>query len=105
MATKGKNSPEKLLLKMVELEPVEFLGICKILGVDVYKEDLEIEKVENVETDEECGRATGQVNVEIEPKEFADIWNDVCDAVYALNRTRRRTLGQLIYAATKKEKE
>ena len=69
------------------------------------KQSMIQEKVENVETDEECGRATGQVNVEIEPKEFADIWNDVCDGVYALNRTRRRTLGQLIYAATKKEKE
>lgn len=105
MAIKGKNSPEKLLLKMVELEPVEFLGICKILGVDIYKEDLEVKKVKNVEADEEGGRATGQVNIKIKPKEFADIWNDVCDAVCALNRTRRRTLGQLIYAATKKEKE
>ena len=39
------------------------------------------------------------------PREFYEIWCDVCDIIGEMNRTRRRNLGKLIYAATKKDKE
>ena len=92
---KSKNSPENLIVKILELDPIEFLGICKIVGVDVYE-------------DVECGRANDDANVTqeaLQPREFTDIWSDLCDTIEAMNRIRRRNLGRLIYAATKKEKE
>ena len=92
---KSKNSPESLIVKILELDPIEFLGICKIVGVDVYE-------------DVECGQANDDTNVTQEasqPREFTDIWSDLCDTIEAMNRVRRRNLGRLIYAATKKEKE
>lgn len=92
---KSKNSPESLIVKILELDPIEFLGICKIVGVDVYE-------------DVECGQANDDTNTTQEgshPREFTDIWSDLCDTIEAMNRVRRRNLGRLIYAATKKEKE
>ena len=82
----GKNSPEKLLTTLLALEPVEFIGVCKIIGVEVFKENEE-------------------GNSSMEPREFYEIWCDVCDTVGEMNRVRRRNLGKLIYAATKKEEE
>ena len=92
---KSKNSPENLIVKVLELDPIEFLGICKIVGVDVYE-------------DVECGQANDDTNATQEasqPREFTDIWSDLCDTIEAMNRVKRRNLGRLIYAATKKEKE
>ena len=92
---KSKNSPENLIRKTLELDPIEFLGICKIVGVDVYE-------------DAECGQANDDMNATqeaLQPREFTNIWSDLCDTIEAMNRVRRRNLGRLIYAATKKEKE
>ena len=99
---RSKYSPENLVEKILELDAIEFLGICKICGIDVY------EDVENVEEDVECGRPNDDTNTTQEvlhPREFTDIWSDLCDTIEAMNRVRRRNLGRLIYAATKKEKE
>lgn len=95
----GKYSAEKLLVEILALGPVEFVGICKIIGVEIYNTEVEIEK--NVEDGVDCGKATAN----IEPREFYEIWCDVCDTIDGMNRTRRRNLGKLVYAATKKEKE
>ena len=92
---KSKNSPEKLLIGLLSLEPVEFIGICKIIGVEIYKEV----KVEKTEETEESGKT------QMVPREFYEIWCDACDIINEMNRTRRRNLGKLIYAAIKKDKE
>ena len=97
----SKNSPGNLLAEIIKLEPIEFLGICKIIGVDVYTQDT---KVKDVEDDVEGGPATAHVNIDIEPRDFYDVWNDLCDAISQMNRVKRRNLGKLVYAATKKEK-
>ena len=88
-----KNSPENLILELVKLDPIEFLGICKILGVSIYDD-----------ADVECDRPNGEDDVTPAPREFELIWADVCDEIGQMNRVRRRNLGRLIYAATKKEK-
>ena len=97
---RSKYSPESLVEKILELDAIEFLGICKICGIDVYEE--------NVEEDVECGRPNDDTNATqaaSQAREFADIWSDLCDTIETMNRVRRRNLGRLIYAATKKEKE
>lgn len=99
-----KNSPENLLLEIIKLEPIEFIGICKIVGVDVMK-PINTTVEDAAEADEESGRAVSHVKLEVEPREFNDIWEDLCDKLEQMNRVRRRNLGKLVYAATKKEKE
>ena len=86
----SKNSPERLWQELLKLDPVEFLGICKIIGVSVYEED---------ETEENADGAPVK-----KPRDFYDMWNEVCEVINGMKRKRRRTLGELIYAATKKEK-
>ena len=97
----SKNSPENLLAEIIKLNPIEFLGICKIVGVPVLEE---VDVEDDVEVDVEGGRAYEDANATRPPRDFYDIWNDLCDAVGQMNRVRRRNLGRLVYAATKKEK-
>ena len=99
----GRYSPESLLLKILELDAVEFLGICKIIGVPVYKEMEEVDVEETVEETAECGRAIEEPKLP-DPRDFYDIWIDVVDTISKMNRMRRRNLGKLVYPATKKEK-
>ena len=100
---RSKNSPENLVEKILELDAIEFLGICKICGVEVYEQG--VTTFETVEEDVEGGQAIKRANVKLEPREFTDIWSDLCDTIESMNRVRRRNLGRLIYAATKSKKE
>ena len=93
---RSKYSPENLVEKILELDAIEFLGICKICGIDVY---------EDVEEDAECGRANEEAKEMAPARDFYDIWGDVCDTLTDMNRVRRRNLGKLIYAAVKSKKE
>ena len=103
--SKGKNSAEKLLEEVLKLDTVQFLGVCKILGIELVKV-LEVGNLENVVVDEEGGPAHGEVKAKVEPRSFEDIWNDMCDKLEGMNRTQRRNLGKLVYAATRgKDKE
>ena len=81
----GKITTEELLKKIVKLDTVEFLGVCKILGVKLYK-----------------GEPNPENPKDVEARDFADIWGELCDKVDGLNRTRRKNLNRLIKAATKK---
>ena len=92
----NKNSPEAILRQILELDPIEFLGICRIIGVNIYKEIEEAGVEENVEG------APASEKPKQEPRDFVDIWSDVCDTIDAMNRTRRRNLNKLVRAATKK---
>jgi hypothetical protein len=85
----GKNSPENILKKIIKLEPIEFIGICKVLGVKLY--EIGIVSKDGVEIEQ------------TRPREFTDVWSDLCDKVGSLNRTRRRNLARLVNAATSKE--
>lgn len=88
---KGKNSAENLLLTMMKLDPIEFLGICKIIGVEIY----------TTETDDDVEDSkTAQ-----KPRDFSEIWVDVCDTIDGFNRIKRRNLGKLIYAATRNKEK
>ena len=35
----GRNRPEDLLKKITKLDTIEFLGVCRILGVELYEEE------------------------------------------------------------------
>lgn len=94
----NKSSAEYILMKITELDALEFLGICKIIGVSIYEQHNG--KIE--EASEEGGQPKCDVIVNVRP--FEDIWCDVCDTIENMNRTKRRNLNKLVRAATKKEK-
>ena len=89
----GRNSSEDLLKKIVKLDTVEFLGVCKILGVDLYNVD---EPLDQSADDEQ--RASQSA------RDFTDIWCDLCDKVENLSRTRRRNLNRLVSKVIKRGK-
>lgn len=89
-----KDKTEKLVREIAKLEPEEFLGVCKILGIRLV--DVE----ENVEENVEGGRA----KKEAKPRDFTELWDEVCEKVNALNRTQKRNLDKLVRAATKGKK-
>ena len=89
-----KDKTEKLVREIAKLEPEEFLGVCKILRIRLV--DVE----ENVEENVEGGRA----KKEAKPRDFTELWDEVCEKVNALNRTQKRNLDKLVRAATKGKK-
>ena len=93
-----KDSPEELLKVIVKLDPLEFLGVCKVIGVEVLEEIGEVKS----EVEVDGGQAKTDTISERPPREFEDIWADVCDTISSMNRTRRRNLGKLVRAAAKR---
>lgn len=89
-----KDKTEKLMREIAKLEPEEFLGICKILDVKLFNTEDSVE--ENVEG--------GQSKVEAKPRDFTELWDEVCEKVNALNRNQKRNLDKLVRAATKGKK-
>lgn len=89
---KGKNSAESLLKEIIKLDPVEFLGVCRILSIPVYEEG-------NADGAESSDKPLEEGT----PREFKSIWDDVCDKVWVLNRVQRRTLGKLLRAVNKED--
>lgn len=91
----GEGKAVQILKQILELEPIEFLGICKILGV---------ETITTSEPTFESSEEGGPAKIEVIPRNFGDIWTDVCDTVNGLNRAQKRNLQKLVKSATKKEK-
>ena len=88
----GRNSSEDLLKKIVKLDTVEFLGVCKILGVDLYN------------VDESLNKDADDKHMNQSARDFTDIWCDLCDKVENLTRTRRRNLNRLVSKVIKRGK-
>ena len=117
MVDENKKAPKNIveLIYMInKLKPEEFIGVCKILGVEIYVEDLNEEKREvemssaPVPSEEESdGRQvhmTDEPNLSKTPRLAEDMIRDVVDKLLTLNRTQRRNLKKLLKAATKGEK-
>ena len=74
-----QNLTEKIARLLIKLEPVEFLGICKVVDVRPSHED-------------------GDAH------DFDDLWAELIDKIDALNRNRKRNLYLLVRAAVKGRK-
>lgn len=102
---------EKLANMIVKLEPAEFIGVCKILGVELveningpYVEDAAGSSCtdkdgDNVE-DTTDGRSV-RMKVDIEVRSAEELISDVLEKLTKLNRTQRRNLTKLLKPATK----
>lgn len=71
------NLTEKIVKELVKLEPMEFLGICTVVGVRPVDEDKD------------------------KPKEFEVLWAEVVDKIDSMSRLRKRNLERLVRAAIK----
>lgn len=81
---------EKCAELMLRLEPQEFIGICKILGVKLLEQDT-IEKSEE----------SGEVVLSVRPAE--NLIQDAIDKIGELNKVQSRNLYKLLKAATKEK--
>ena len=79
----GRNNDKKLnsefLINLAQVELSEFLGIARILKVDLMMDDNE-------------------------PKTFSSVFEEILEAYSKANRSRRRELLEIVKAATKREK-
>lgn len=108
---------EKILRRVIKLQPEEFIGVCKILGVEFYtQENVEAESKENEQVlaaDRCCTNnnkdessdstdssvTTGNLKVIVRPAE--DMIGDMIQAIEQLNRTQRKNLNRLLKPVTK----
>ena len=73
---KEKTTNQKFMELLIGLEAVEFLGLCKFLGVKL---------MENSKS----------------PRDFADLLSDLMEKFQNLNRTRQRELLQILKKVNK----
>lgn len=101
---------QKIVEMVGKLEPQEFLGVCKILGIRLYDvvrpveedaqdlteitSDCDNTKVESKEENQKRNQ-----DVVVRPAEV--LLEELIDKLVALNRTQRRNLQKLLKAATK----
>ena len=70
----GKFKTENIVMEISKLQAEEFIGVCKILDVDLI-DDNDV------------------------PRSFIDMWAEVIVKIEKLNRTRRKNLLRLLRAA------
>ena len=83
---------------IVKLEPAEFIGVCKILGVELYTLG-ESELVS--ESEEKDSNVNVQIKQKLQVKEAEELIQEVFDKLNSLNRTQLRNLTKLIKPAVK----
>ena len=121
-------SNKKLIGMVMKLEPQEFIGVCKILGVEIYnivdeegnRVDNKVDKIsvkeyaealaadrsrqdndDNDSQDEEPAREPERKNVKIQIRQAEDMIADVITKISQLNRTQSRNLMKILKPATK----
>ena len=77
MVIKKRNLTEEFTIGLSKLEAVEFIGVCKVLGVVLVKDN-------------------------DEPREFRELLLDSISKFSALNRKQKRDLVKLVAAAGKR---
>ena len=73
---KEKTTNQKFMELLIGLEAVEFLGLCKFLGVKLMEDSKS-------------------------PRDFADLLSDLMEKFQNLNRTRQRALLQILKKVNK----
>ena len=102
---------EKLAKMIAKLEPAEFVGVCKILGVELvenigepYVEDAAGSPCTDKDGDNAEDTTDGcsvRIKVDIEVRSAEELIADVLEKLTKLNRTQRRNLTKLLKPATK----
>ena len=93
---------EELVVMISKLEPQEFLGVCKLLGIKLYEDEGSDEKLTgrtstNLPTKDELIELTKDVQV----RDAEILLDETIKALYSLNRVQRRNLKKILKPATK----
>ena len=85
---------QKLMNMIGKMQPIEFIGLAKLLSVPVVKK---IEQTEEITTTVEDNTQTAAgPSKNYEPRDFIDVLGDIMQRFNALNRTRKREILKLI---------
>lgn len=98
---KAPKGVEKLVKMISKLEPQEFLGVCKLLGVELYEggsdEILNGRQTSDLPTKDELIEMNKDVVVRPAEILLEEVINEIC----SMNRVRRRNLERLLRPATR----
>lgn len=72
---------DNFITLIVNLEPIEFMGLAKVLNVNIYKDEKQSE-----------------------PREFEEVFEEVLEKFDKCNRARKREILKLLKAARGKKK-
>lgn len=75
---------ESLLEQIVKMEPLEFVGLAKLLGVRIIEEQAGDDSAANND------------KPQFKPRSFADVLDGVMKKFTSLNRTRKREIIKLV---------
>lgn len=97
---------KKLVGMISKLEPQEFLGVCKLLGVKLYDEVAPVKKSDEILDGRETSKFPTKEelmernsDVVVRPAEI--LLEDVITELCSMNRVRRRNLERIVRSATK----
>lgn len=96
METKPYPYPE-FIDKLIKLEPHELLGVARLLGVEIYKDD------SNPKEPDPESSIPAQLQNKI-PRSGEEVVTDILNKYTVLNRTARRRVYKIVRDATKKGK-
>ena len=103
-------STEKIVGMICKLEPQEFIGVCKILGVKIYEEvegesdvdDFAPGSLRDAHNDADAQTIATAAELErIKIRQAEDLIPEVIEKITQLNRTQRRNLTKLLKPAVK----
>ena len=100
---------EKLVIMISKLEPQEFLGVCKILGIRLYDEVAPVEKSNEISEDRETSKLPTkeelmEQNSDVVMRPAEILLDEMIEKLCELNRERRRNLEKLLKPATRGRK-
>lgn len=84
------NNSQNLLLEITKMQPVEFAGLARLLGVDI------VQKKEGVEFTSTVPESPADIQKNYEARPFADVLGDVMAKYSNLNRQRKREILRLV---------
>lgn len=87
---------EKLMHLIGDMEPIEFAGLAKLLGVELVK-PLD-------ETDDSMKKDLKE-NKQLEPRDFLDVLNDVMSKFSIQGRARKREILRLVEKSNSKKRK
>lgn len=84
------NNSQNLLLEITKMQPVEFAGLAKLLGVNI------VQKKEGTQFTSTAPESPEDIKKNYEARPFADVLEDVMAKYSNLNRQRKREILRLV---------
>lgn len=87
---------EKLLHLIGDMEPIEFAGLAKLLGVELVKP---------LDDTDDLIKKDPKKKKQLEPRDFLDVLNDVMSKFNTQGRARKREILRLVEKSNSKKRK